>query len=83
MRKMLDFVNKYSNAEVNFLVLPGRVKVFLNNSYLIVSRIFDVPTLLEEEQFVFQFWRFYSEFDFFMTSFILLKLEAFDLKHAF
>ena len=49
MRKMLDFVNKYSNAEVNFLVLPGRVKVFLNNSYLIVSRIFDVPTLLEGE----------------------------------
>ncbi|MCL4512401.1 MAG: hypothetical protein M1421_00045 [Candidatus Eremiobacteraeota bacterium] len=49
MRKMLDFVNQYINAEVNLLVMPGRVKVYLNNSYLVVSRIFDVPTLLTSE----------------------------------
>ncbi len=49
MRKMLDFVNKYNNAEVNLLVLPGRVKLYLNNFYLVVSRIFNVPTLLEKE----------------------------------
>ena len=49
MRKMLDFVNKYSNAEVNLLVLPGRVKLYLNNSYLVVSRIFDVSAELTKE----------------------------------
>ena len=49
MKKMLDFVNKYNNAEVNLLVLPGRVKLYLNNSYLVVSRIFDVPALLTKE----------------------------------
>ncbi len=49
MRGILNFVNRYKNAEVNLLIGQGRVKVFLSSDWLLVSKIFKVPADLTKE----------------------------------